>query len=275
MRHPSLALDGPAMEADAPIAGGDLDRRPLIGVTTSTRDVSFSAGVMRSATVGRNYVEAVWDAGGLPVLLPTIDPAAAPAVLRACSGLLLIGGGDVDPATYGEERHPKTYEVDPQRDAFEIALVRAAIDDGLPVLGICRGAQVLNVAFGGSLQQDLTGDSAHHWTGGFEPAHTVVIEAGSELAAAYGTRELKVNSLHHQGIGRLGEELRPTAWSEDLVIEGLEHEAKWVVGVQWHPEVQPAAAQGGDLVLQHFIRQASIAAGIAFIDQAESGRGRR
>jgi gamma-glutamyl-gamma-aminobutyrate hydrolase PuuD len=244
------------MPADRSPQSDEPGGRPLIGLTTSTRDVKFVAGAIRSSTVGRNYVNAVWDAGGLPILLPTLEAAAAAAALGACSGLVLIGGGDVDPALYGEERHPKTYEVDPERDAFEIALARAAIDRDMPVLGICRGAQILNVTFGGSLQQDLTGDCAHHWTGGFEPAHMVALESDSRVGAAHEVSELKVNSLHHQAIGRLGQGLRATAWSEDGVIEAVEHDAKWVVAVQWHPEVPPAASRGGDVLLHEFVREA-------------------
>jgi gamma-glutamyl-gamma-aminobutyrate hydrolase PuuD len=239
-----------------------MDGRPFIGVTTSTRDVDYVAGVIRSATVGRDYVDAVWRAGGLPVVLPTIDPRGADALLGPCRGLLLVGGGDIDPALYGEEPHPASYEVDPQRDAFELALAHAAVERGIPVLGICRGAQLLNVMFGGSLRQDLGEEASRHWRG-LDAFHRVVIEPVSRLWTLYEGLQPTVNSLHHQAIGRLGGGLRAAAWSDDLVIEAIEHETVWVLGVQWHPESQSAPVAGGDLLIRTFVRQASMAASLS------------
>jgi len=235
----------------------DCNARPVIGLTTDTRDVDFVAAVIRSATVGQDYVRAVWEAGGVPVLLPTLDPAAAALMLEACHGLLLIGGGDVDPALYGEAAHPRTGGIDGDRDVFELAMVRAAIERELPVLGVCRGAQLINVALGGSLRQDVVSDAGNHWSG-FEPAHPVHLEPGSLLSMIYERTELKVNSLHHQAVARPGEGLRPTAWSPDLVVEAVEHEANWIVGVQWHPECRPGADTRCERLLNEFVRQAAM-----------------
>lgn len=191
------------------------------------------------------------------MLLPTVDPLAASAMVRSCSGLLLIGGGDVDPALYGEVPHPKTCDVDTGRDAFEIALAQAALVHDIPVLGICRGAQVLNVALGGSLRQDLGPDGPPHWSG-FEPAHDLVLEPDSLVSVIYGSHRLKVNSLHHQAVGRLGDGLRATGWSHDFAIEVIEHASKWAIGVQWHPECQPPVRQGDEPLLSEFVRQAAM-----------------
>jgi putative glutamine amidotransferase len=232
----------------------------MIGLTTDTRDVDFGVEVIRSATVGRDYVEAVWEAGGLPVLLPTVDISGAVPMLEACTGLLLIGGGDIEPAAYGEAAHPNTSGIDTGRDTFELTLTRAALERNIPILGVCRGAQLLNVAFGGSLRQDLNSDLCHHWSG-FEPAHSVVLDPDSLLSDLYGTPELNVNSLHHQAVARLGAGLRATAWSPDMAIEAIEHESRWAVGVQWHPESPPAALPGIDALLLAFVHQASLVAG--------------
>jgi len=240
----------------------DYDSRPVIGLTTDTRDVDFGAAVIRSVTVGQDYVRAVWEAGGLPLLLPTLHTAAAGSMIQACHGLLLIGGGDIDPALYGEIADPKTGEIDRDRDDFELATVRTAMEMELPVLGVCRGAQLINVALGGSLRQDLASDASNHWSG-FEPVHPVLLEPDSILSTIYERTELKVNSMHHQAVARPGEGLRPTAWSPDLVIEAIEHDTKWIVGVQWHPECPSAAGPDCDTLLREFVGQAASVAASA------------
>jgi gamma-glutamyl-gamma-aminobutyrate hydrolase PuuD len=232
----------------------------MIGLTTDTRDVDLRVEVIRSATVGRDYVDAIWDAGGLPILLPTVDVSGAVPMLEACTGLLLIGGGDIEPATYGEPAHPTTSGIDTSRDAFELMLTKAALERNIPILGVCRGAQLLNVACGGSLRQDLNSDLCNHWSG-FEPAHPVVLDPDSLISVVYGSAELNVNSLHHQAVARLGAGLRATAWSPDLAIEAIEHESRWAVGVQWHPESPPVALPGIDALLRAFVHQASLVAG--------------
>jgi putative glutamine amidotransferase len=186
------------------------------------------------------YVHAVRRAGGQEaVLLPTeLSAAEAASRLDRFNGLLLMGGGDVDPARYGEGRQPEIVGVNAVRDAFEIALVETAVEKGIPTLAICRGMQVFNVAFGGSLRQHLDdGGLVRHREGdsGYV-THRVRIESPSKLAAAIGVDVVKPASSHHQALARLGEGLRPVAWADDDLVEAVEADDGWIVGVQWHPE---------------------------------------
>ena len=206
---------------------------PLIGVTTS-----LVSGQPRERL---RYFHAVERAGGAPVLLA---PGLDDALRKRMDGLLLSGGGDVDPARYGEPRHPKTGDVSEARDELEIELVRRAVSSGLPVLAICRGVQVLNVALGGSLIQDIpseTGSRIIHSQP--EPrdaaTHRVgLIEETSRLGGITGATELVVNSFHHQAIKRPGHGLRAVARAEDGIIECVEPTEgdAFLLGVQWHPE---------------------------------------
>ena len=189
----------------------------------------------------RDYDAAVRRAGATPKPLSLDDQAAT--ALDGVDGLLLTGGDDVDPAIYGEAPHP-TYDVsEPGRDAFEIDLVRRALDADLPVLAICRGLQVLNVALGGTLIQDIPSEPAAHLQHDAKGppttlAHTVTLTPGSCLAALVGPDDTRaVNSRHHQSVRVLGQRLVATATSPDGVIEGAEvPDARFCVGVQWHPE---------------------------------------
>jgi putative glutamine amidotransferase len=192
------------------------------------------------------YVDAVRRAGGVPVLLPL--PLAAPPseVMAAFDGLLLIGGGDVDPSRYGAStRHPLVYAIDPDRDEGEIGLIRWAAGARLPTLAICRGAQVMNTAFGGTLIQHLPDHSGlldHRAAEGVtERMHSVRVAMPSRLWAAADRTSMDVASRHHQGLDRLGEDLVPVAWAEDGLVEAVEHPQGWMVGVQWHPELTAAA----------------------------------
>ena len=155
----------------------------------------------------------------------------------------MSGGDDVDPATYGQEpTHSKHF--DPEVDRFEIAILEAAREQGKPVLAICRGLQILNVAMGGTLHQEVTSPGGVHDTfQGVTPdemnarRHVVRFEEGSVLAGLYGAGEAKVNTLHHQGIDRLGDGLVVEAVAEDGLVEGVRHDGDWwALGVQWHPE---------------------------------------
>jgi putative glutamine amidotransferase len=192
--------------------------------------------------VNRSYVDAVVRAGGLPLILPVLDPADADQVLQTVDGLLLTGGGDVEPLHYGATAVPEVHGIDPGRDAFELALVPAAAAAGIPVLGICRGAQVLNVAMGGTLVQHLpdVSDRPHCLRDrSGEPVHDVGIEAGTRLAGLAGVDRLPVNSLHHQAVDTLGSGLRAVAWADDGVVEAIEGVWSRMLGVQWHPELLP------------------------------------
>lgn len=168
-----------------------------------------------------------------------MDPLDA-AGLEGCSGLLLPGGGDIDPELYRSERHPRTHNVSHRRDRFELTLLATALERDMPVLAICHGMQLLNVHLGGTLEQHLSDkpDRLEHDRDmpRAEPVHEVTVDQDTLLAAAIG-EVAQVNSHHHQGLGVVPDGLRKTAWAEDGVLEGVEAPAyTWVVGVQWHPE---------------------------------------
>jgi putative glutamine amidotransferase len=207
------------------------------------------------------YVEALHRAGAQEaVLMPVVldDDCEADEVLERFDALLLLGGGDLDPSRYDQERHTKVYGVVPERDAFEITLARAAVTRGIPVLAICRGHQVLNVARGGTLQQHLAVDG--HGTPGVaggSTMHAVRIEPGTRLAAATGVERAEVCSHHHQAIDALGDGLRATAWADDGVVEGIELDGDgWVVGAQWHPEDTAATDATQQRLFDMFVEQA-------------------
>ncbi len=212
--------------------------------------------------VPEDYVSALRRAGLWPVLVPGPSPGRPEDLLAPFSGLMLAGGGDVDPRRYGAQPHPSTYGIDPGRDDLELALIPEAVASGLPVLAICRGMQVLNVACGGTLCQhlpDVIGSVVHgDPTGGMWVPHDVVIAAGSRLAAAVGVGRLPgCASRHHQGIERLGEGLQPVAWDEDGLVEALELAggSGWVTAVQWHPEVTAAEDKAQQALFDAFAEQ--------------------
>jgi gamma-glutamyl-gamma-aminobutyrate hydrolase PuuD len=198
-------------------------------------------------SVHRAYADAVWAVGAVPILLPPPPSATAGEVERLvdaaleCDAVCVTGGGDVDPAHYGEDHAPGLMDIDPLRDAVELALVPAALERGTPVLGICRGIQVVAVALGGALHQDLTrAGFGGHWEEErqHEPVHVVEADVGSVAERALGGART-VNSIHHQAVSSPGPVLRASAWSGDGVIEAVE--ARAVLGVQWHPERLVAA----------------------------------
>jgi len=211
--------------------------RPVIGVSTYVEPARWGAWEVPAALLHEWYVDAVREAGGRAVLLPPdIDDAD---VLDRVDGLILIGGADIGPATYGAEPHPTTDQPRLQRDASEILLCRGARDRDLPLLGICRGLQVMAVAHGGTLIQDLPDAGyglAHREQPGTFTQHDVAFADGSRIAAIYGTTTLGTNSSHHQGIADPGS-LVPTGWSRDGLVEVCEApDARFAIGVQWHPE---------------------------------------
>jgi putative glutamine amidotransferase len=194
----------------------------------------------RIESVNTVFVDAVADVGGVPVLLPVLEPHVAEAALDGIDGLLLSAGGDIDPAVYGAEAVPEVYDVDPRRDAWEIALVAVALRRHLPILGVCRGHQVLNVARGGRMIQHLPHltEVNHQERARYqELIHGVTVEPGSLVASVLGTHELGVNTLHHQAVAEPGEGLRAVAWSDDGLVEAVESDDWRVIGVQWHPEL--------------------------------------
>jgi putative glutamine amidotransferase len=218
---------------------------PVIGLCTALERARWSVWDQQAVLLPRSYVDAVQHAGGIALLLPP-DPAAVEApdrLLDLLDGLLLAGGSDMDPATYGAEPHVTTVGTVPERDAFELALARRAMERDMPFLGICRGMQVMNVARGGTLNQHLPDDYGHEdhrrSLGSFDNAdHHVRLEHGS-LAARAAREELHgTKSHHHQGVERLGEGLEVTGWATvDDLPEAIEVPGnRFALGVQWHPE---------------------------------------
>lgn len=233
---------GAAMSAAAPVAG----LSPLVGITGRTRRAPASSGPEAPIfSVTHEYVRAVEAAGGVPVVLPVVDPGRAGVMVARLDALVLTGGGDVDPACYGGDvNHPSVHGVERDRDDFEIALVRSARGARLPTLAICRGLQVTNVAFGGDLIVDVVsqvGDAVEHSRRGdasFEAHQAVTVDPGSRLAAVLETDEVRINALHHQAVDRCAEGFRPVAWALDGVVEAIEpRDDGWpLLAVQWHPE---------------------------------------
>jgi gamma-glutamyl-gamma-aminobutyrate hydrolase PuuD len=216
--------------------------RPVIGLTAYTEQVRCLAWEVEAALLPSTYVRATIRSGGIPVLLPAVA-GAADAVLDALDGLVLSGGGDVDAAAYGEVAHPANGGVRPARDSFELALLRAALDRDLPILAVCRGAQLLNVALGGSLTQHLPDLLGHHQhrpqPGVFGPVQ-VRLAAGSRVAMILGTH-VHVLCQHHQALGRVAQDLDVVGWAQDGTVEAVELPGHtFVLGVQWHPEQDPA-----------------------------------
>jgi putative glutamine amidotransferase len=214
---------------------------PLIGITTS---VTVDKSPER-AYVNLAYIRAVQGAGAVPVLLtPHLSAEAVAALWQRLDGLVLTGGGDIDPARFASTRHPTVDDVSPARDELELGLTRRAVGDDVPLFAICRGIQVLNVALGGTLIQDIPserpGPIVHSQTEPRQQAtHPVkVMGEGTRLGRILGVLEVDVNSMHHQAIDRPGEGLRAVAWAPDGIIEGVEMtgDDRFVLGVQWHPE---------------------------------------
>jgi putative glutamine amidotransferase len=230
--------------------------RPLIGITTNHSDRE------KEVRLSRYYVEAVAAAGGLPVLLPPVrEQEIITDYLERIDGLLLSGGGDIDPLIYGEDPLPENGRLDPLRDNFELELVKRALERELSILGICKGCQVLNIAFGGSLYQDLYRQKsavlkhvqeAPRWY----PTHRVRIEADSHLYRIVRQELIEVNSIHHQAIKEVSPCFKVAAYSADGVIEAIEKkEGAFVLGVQWHPECLWQDSKENFNIFKEFIEQ--------------------
>jgi putative glutamine amidotransferase len=218
---------------------------PLIGISAYCERARWRAWDMETVLLPRRYADCVAAAGGIPVLLPPV-PGIEDAVSRL-DGLVLSGGGDIDPARYGAEASPQLASLREDRDTAEFALLDAAVAGHLPVLGICRGLQVINVARGGTLHQhlpDVVGNDGHAPTPGAFGTHTVRMTPGSRLAEILGGDEADperaVPTSHHQAVDKLGSGLVATAWAKDGTIEAFEPEdagtGPFLLAVQWHPE---------------------------------------
>jgi putative glutamine amidotransferase len=210
--------------------------RPIVGISAHQSLVGDGEVQTIHEVVSVAYVKAIRKAGGVPLLLPCVDPDDAPGLLERVDALLMTGGGDVDPASYGmDEVDPRTSGVDPSRDARDIALCRTAVERDVPTLAICRGSQVLNVCLGGTLRQHV--DEHFEISRYNELVHDVEIDGASTLASWLGKTSLGVNTLHHQASETVGPDARIVARAPDGTIEGVEALNGRAVGVQWHPEM--------------------------------------
>ena len=221
-------------------------KQPLIGLTSSLVKNSAGSPVTQ---LGKAYVDAVIKAGGIPLIIPVgLDRDRLQSTLSRIDGVLFTGGGDIDPKYFSESSHPKVYGISTERDTMEFSLMDLTLSAGKPMLAICRGIQVLNVTFGGDLylhiQDQVQNSLKHDWFPKFprdKIAHNVRVTRGSKLFDILKSDEIRVNSLHHQGIKAVGKGLTVTALAPDGIVEGLEVAgAGFALGVQWHPESMPA-----------------------------------
>ena len=222
----------------------------MIGLVAALEQARYSGWDRPCVLLQHSYIQAVQRAGGLAVMIPP-DPALErnpDEILDRIDGLLLAGGSDINPATYGEEQHPETNGIVDERDAVELALITRAIERDMPALCVCRGMQMLNIARGGNLIQHLP-DVLNHQEHRRNPGtfdgneHDVALDAGSLAAQAAGAEVTMTKSHHHQAIGRLGDGLVVTGRSTlDELPEAIElPDHTYVLGVQWHPEADTAS----------------------------------
>ena len=217
---------------------------PLIGLTTQRRD--SDEGKQDIFGLRAAYIDSVRNTGGLPVLIPLgLAEAELYALFERLDGLVIPGGGDMQPELCGAEPHETIYGIDPDRDRVEVSLIRWAVAEAKPFLGICRGAQVMNVALGGTLYGDIASHAPstslkHNWFPGYPYnllAHPVAVAEATQLAGLMGSPIVEVNSLHHQAIHQVAPGVTVAAQAPDGLIEAIEvPQHKFALGVQWHPE---------------------------------------
>jgi putative glutamine amidotransferase len=229
--------------------------RPVIGICTAIETARWAAWELLANVSPRSYSLAVQRAGGIALLLPPDDTVAEnpDELLDLIDALVLAGGSDIDPGSYGARPHPATTGTRPERDRFEIALGTRALERDMPILGICRGMQMLNVIQGGTLQQhipDVIGNDDHRHTPGAFADHDVLLEPGSLAAGVVGAERTAVRSGHHQGLDELGEGVLVSGRANgDDLVEAIELPDKgFVVGVLWHPEEDERSRVVGSLV---------------------------
>lgn len=213
--------------------------RPLIGLSGRRKKGGDLVGNFETLSdldidlYYSDYARAILEAGGMPMHLPIdVDPTE---VVDHLDAVLLTGGTDIGPERYGQQPIEDLHEPEPERDTFELALCDAAAARSMPTLGICRGLQLINVHAGGTLHQDVPVHAAFDHSPDTH-SHSVTLTEGSSLAGLYGSTR-SVNSLHHQTVDELGQDLVATAMAEDGTVEGIEHRSLPIVAVQWHPEM--------------------------------------
>ncbi|HEX2202791.1 MAG TPA: gamma-glutamyl-gamma-aminobutyrate hydrolase family protein [Longimicrobium sp.] len=248
-----------------------MQQRPVIGIPTQTLQSidRIPEDLPASWVMNQRYFLACTSVGAIPWMVPLLDEdlETLRGIYDRLDGIFIAGGVDVDPVSYGETRHDLCGRTDLARDAVELQLARWALADGKPVFGVCRGMQVINVAAGGTLVQDCTlfdGAIKHDYFPGAGwardyLAHEVRIAEGSRLHAAFGAAEGMINSMHHQAVARIGEGLVPTAWAPDGMLEALEgaDPERFLVGVQWHPEMLIDTHEGTRRLFEDFIEAAN------------------
>lgn len=212
--------------------------KPLIGITSSYSDD-------RTLQTSYDNIEAVLSAGGIPIILPNYqaDEADIKTYVSQFDGILVTGGGDIDPTLFGEEPHQKLGVIHPNRDRFEVLLLQECLKQNKPILAICRGCQILSIAAGGDMYQDIYSQIDQELLQHIQraprphPSHFIEIEPQSMLYKISGSRKYKVNSFHHQALRNMAEGFQVSARSSDGIIEAFESTAhQFVIGVQWHPE---------------------------------------
>jgi gamma-glutamyl-gamma-aminobutyrate hydrolase PuuD len=218
--------------------------RPIVGITSYAESARWGVWNAPAALIPLAYVRGVETAGGRALLVPP-STEGVEETLDALDGLLLSGGADLDPASYGAAAHPETNGVRPDRDRAELALLEGALARDMPVLAVCRGSQILNIARGGDLVQHLpevVGHERHKETPGVFAEHDVDVLPETKLHDVVGDNA-PVKSHHHQGFGRLGAGLREAARAEDGTVEAIEDPSRrFALGVLWHPEEGEDAA---------------------------------
>jgi putative glutamine amidotransferase len=237
--------------------------RPLIAVSAAIEEIETAFGNKDCTKLTTAYTNAIYAAGGQPVIMPVVSEPPA-GLLSRMDGLVLTGGGDIDPSLYGEAPDPTVYGIRKDRDLFESALYQEAIDLGLPILAICRGMQLINILRGGTLLQEIK-SSTSHWQSApaDEPSHAVDVIPGTALFEAMkGSASAQVNSYHHQGLKDVGANLVVTAACGD-VIEGVEATDADLVAVQWHPEQMAAVHPQQRALFEEFVDRALKAARVS------------
>ncbi|MGR0158704.1 gamma-glutamyl-gamma-aminobutyrate hydrolase family protein [Paenarthrobacter nitroguajacolicus] len=225
--------------------------RPRIGVPVRLSSSDTADPRVGEANELFTYiVDLLREAGAQPVLLTPVSADSAGRLateMQTLDGVLLPGGGDINPRLYGQDPDDSLYDVNPEQDHLDMDVARATIDAGLPLLGVCRGHQLLNVLYGGTLLQDMVPSAVnHHGLDPDDPAagewawHDVRLMSGTKTAGLFGSPgggTIKIASGHHQAVSRVGEGLLVAAVADDGTVEALEDPSRWVVSVQWHPEV--------------------------------------
>jgi putative glutamine amidotransferase len=233
--------------------------RPVVGICAAIETAQWAAWEVLVNLSPRAYSLAVQRAGGIALILPPDDVVAESPdeLLDMLDALILAGGSDIDPASYGAKPHPETRGTRPERDRFEIALGTRALERDMPVLGICRGLEMLNVIQGGTLNQHLSGLELHRHTPGVFTDHRVRLEPGSLAERIVGAEHTEVKSAHHQGVEELGEGVRASGYADDGVVEAIElPDRSFAAGVLWHPEEDERSRVVGGLVEEARSRRA-------------------